>query len=261
MASGEGHGFHARYFSTQWLGSEMRHVRAENEAFGYRPFWDELTAAGKRVTIFDVPYLPSRRSEAARTRVGWGMHDEVEDIAESEFWKAIERRHGTSPLTFDLLEPQSPSDRVNLAANLIKSATRRTAILEELVGLDDWDLLLMNYSEPHKALHYFSAPDGELADGMSYQEVFIHLLRTLDASWPRITTAVGEDCHIMLFSLHGTHHSADLSTFAPGLVKAARGEGPSERERTDLIRRIRNMLPRTVHEWLWRLLPAGGAYL
>lgn len=252
FAAGAGAGSHGRYFSAQWLAEELRHVRMEHEAFAYAPFW---LGAGIRTTLFDAPYVPATRDALIQSVFGWGTHDELVPFSHpAGLRKELERRHGRSPLTFDTLEPQDPAALGRLAANLATSAARRAAILVDLAGRADWDLLIVNFSETHRALHYLSAP-AEVAPGLTNEDAMVRILRPLDDAWPRVLAAVGAGTHVILFSLQGATPHAELSTFGVHVDALLRGNALPKPASTDLVRRIRNAVPQGVHQWLWRRLP------
>ena len=55
FATGSSPGEHGIYHHIQWNPARMRLQRVGPDWLGYRPFWQELAAASKKVCVIDVP--------------------------------------------------------------------------------------------------------------------------------------------------------------------------------------------------------------
>ena len=113
------------------------------------------------------------------------------------------------------------------------------------------------FGETHKGGHYLSRPQ-ELAPGLDNVSAMGAILKPLDEAWPEIEAAAGPEAHLMLFSLHGMTEQVDYSgSLGTQVLALALGkELESAVERPDLVRRIRNLWPDSVHRAIWRRLPA-----
>jgi predicted AlkP superfamily phosphohydrolase/phosphomutase len=257
FASGTRPGAHGVYFWTQWLAEEMRHVRNNHPAFAYDPFWAALAPAGMRATVVDVPYIPAVEAPGFRTLMGWGLHDEVVPVSSPPGFRAwVERSHGKHPLSFDTVEPQSSRDKLKMTRDMRRGVHMRARLLADLAARRDWDLLITTFSELHKAGHYLAAPQ-RLSERLSNEDAVAAILQPLDAAWPRIMDAAGDDCHVFLFAVHGTVEQADFSAFARQLLDLLAGRPPVDAAaHPDLLRRIRDLVPDAVHRAIWKRLPA-----
>lgn len=250
-------GHHGIYFWNQWLAEEMRHVRNSDPAFATTPFWRALQPAGMTATLIDVPYVPAVAARGFRTASGWGLHDEMLEVSyPARLLPGIRRRYGRHPLQFDTVDEYRPERKLAMASDLARGTAMRARLLHDIAARRDANLLLVVFGEMHKALHYLAAPE-VLAPGVTNEDAALTVLKPLDAAWPGIEEAAGEDAHIILFALHGIMEHHDYSFLGPLIVRLLAGDEPVDvAGRPDLIRRIRELLPDSVHNWLWRRLPA-----
>ena len=256
FASGTGPGVHGRYFWTQWLAEEMRHVRSSHPAFDYVPFWAQLARAGVTATVIDAPYAPLVEEPTVRQYIAWGTHDEMEPGAWPKAWgKEFRRRFGKHPLEFDTVEPQTLKEKLAMAQTLRRGVGIRARALEATLAETSSQFVLCVFGETHKAGHYLSAPQ-LLKPGISNVDAIERILQPLDDAWPGIEAAAGPGACIILFALHGTREQVDFSSALGGqLLALALGKAPAAERRPDLVRRVRDLLPDAVHRAIWRRLP------
>lgn len=258
FASGTRPGTHGVYWWTQWLAEEMRHVRNSHSAFAYEPFWAALGRAGIRSCVVDVPYAPMVELPEVRQYVGWGIHDEVEPTSwPATFGPEVRKRFGKHPLSFDTVEPQSFGEKREMVRTLRKGMAMRARMLEGILRDGRDDFVLATCGETHKAGHYL-AERQEIGPGLSNVDAIGDVLTALDEAWPAILDAAGPNCHVMLFALHGMRHQVDYSNgLAAQLLAIANGKEPeSGVAPPDLLRRIRNLMPDSLHRAIWKRLPA-----
>ncbi len=258
FAFGANPGKHGRYWWLQWLAEEMRYVRSSHPAFDYRPFWAGLAEAGRRVTVIDLPYAPLVRHELVEQVVGWGVHDDVDQ----ESWPGgklaeIRRRYGDHPLRFDTVEPHSPRDLLRLAARMQRGVAMRARLLEALAGDPGRELVIVVFSEFHLAGHYL-AEECEVVPGVTNLDLLARVTRPLDDAWPVILRAAGEEATVVLFALHGMRFQVDFSSTLGQVLALVMGRDPAAAiPRPDVLRRLRNAVPDSLHRTAWRLLPKG----
>jgi predicted AlkP superfamily phosphohydrolase/phosphomutase len=257
FASGTGPGAHGVHFWTQWLAEEQRHVRNNHPAFAYEPFWSGLPAAGKRVTTIDIPYVPLVQGPGMRGVTGWGLQDEVEHVSyPRDFRREIERRFGHNPLSFDTVEPRTPAEKLRMARMLRVGLKRRAARAAGRARQHDWDLFIAVFGEIHQAGHYLSMAQ-DLSEKTTNVSAMAAILRPLDAGLPGIIEAAGPTCDIVVFSLHGMRPQVDYSHFGAQVLDLLAGRQPFDAAaHPDLLRRIRNHVPDSVHRAIWNRLPA-----
>ena len=257
FASGAGPGTHGVYFWTQWLEEQMGYARNSHSSLGYDPFWARITEAGHAVTVIDAPYVPLAGGAEVLQVAAWGTHDEVEPASFPERYGAeFRKRFGKHPLGFDTVEPQTSKDKLamveSMRAGVALRARTTEALLRERAGF-----FLMVFGETHKAGHYLASPE-ELRPGFSNIDALARILQPLDEAWPGIVDATGPEAHMILFSLHGTVEQVDYSASLGNQVLAlASGKEPSAAvSAPDILRRLRNLLPASLHRAVWRRLPA-----
>lgn len=259
FATGTGPGVHGMYFWTQWIEEEMAYARNSHQAFAIEPFWKRIGELGLPLTILDAPYVPLVRQPDSVEVSAWGMHDELEEQAWPEGYRSrFEKRFGKHPLSFDTVEPQSVAEKVKMVREMHRGVALRAKATRDLLNERPGPgFHFFVFSETHKAGHYLAAPQ-QLAETMTNVSGMGHILEPLDVAWPEIVEAAGPDAHIFLFSLHGTVHQVDFSASLGNQVLAmSLGKEPEIAvARPDLLRRIRNLLPSSLHQAIWRRLPA-----
>lgn len=257
FATGTGPATHGRYFWLQWLADEMRLVRNDDPRFRSAPFWAAL-APGKRATIVDLPYIDAVEEPGFRTLNGWGVHDEVAPVSvPPSFGPEVRRQFGKHPLSADTVEPASPGEKLKMTRDLRIGVHKRARLVEDLAARRDWGLLLVNFSESHKAGHYLALPE-TLSPRLTNESAYGELMRPLDRLLPRIIRAAGDDCHVFVVSMHGMAGRTDIAPLGRQVIDVLLGKDPgAERERSDIVRKVRNLLPASLHRAIWQRLPAS----
>ncbi|MCZ2108610.1 MAG: alkaline phosphatase family protein [Dehalococcoidia bacterium] len=258
FASGAGPGSHGIYFWTQWLAEEMRHVRNNHPAFAYEPWWNHALDSGLDVTVVDVPYVPAISHPHLRQYIGWGLHDEIVPIrTPASFAAEVEHRFGKHPLEFDTLEPQTPHDKLVMARDMRRGVHLRARLIRWLLQEGRSNLIVTAFSELHKAGHYLAAPQ-RLSSRYTNIDALAAILQPFDAALPSILATAGPSTSVILFALHGMSEQADYSDFGQQLVGLVNGHEPADQAANpDLVRRIRDILPDSLHRAVWKRLPAS----
>lgn len=258
FASGTGPGTHGHYWFQQWIAETSSLVPASDPRLAFDPFWKAALEAGRRVVVFDVPYAPPVGHANERAYIGWGLQDEMaEHVHPAGFRRAVKRRHGRSGVHKDTLLVRTPADRLALAIQLRAAARQRAAVLHDLVRAGRWDLLLFGFGEFHLGGHHLAMPM-QLAPGITNDQALRSIIEPLDEAWPAIVAAAGEDCDIVLFALHGMQPRVSFGDEAVAqMLRALDGRPLSEPSSSDSLRRLRDLLPRQLHQALWLRLPAS----
>ncbi|MGK2964198.1 MAG: alkaline phosphatase family protein [Tepidiformaceae bacterium] len=256
-ATGLQPGKHGIYFWSQWQAEKMGYFRNTDPLLDFDPFWSELQNDGRTATILDVSYVRAVRAPGFRTASSWGTHDEMEPVSyPDDFLHSLDKTYGKHPLSFDVVEPVTKRQKLEMVRDLRRGVHKRAKVLRDLAARRDWDFLAVSFGETHKAMHYL-ASDEELRPGTTNQDAIAAILNPLDRAWPSILEAAGEDCDVILMSLHGITEQVKFDGFGSQILDIFSGRTPYDRfENEDLIRKIRNLMPTTLRHAVWRRIPA-----
>jgi predicted AlkP superfamily phosphohydrolase/phosphomutase len=176
----------------------------------YQPFY----ALGKdyQVAIVDVPQTTlTERAEGVQV-LAWGAHSPMtpsHSQPPSLFQELIEK-HGEHPrLRNDHASCMNIKALNKLKEDLKVGISRRSAICQDLLERQPWDLLLTIFGETHSAGHYFwhlSQPTHPLYSVFKTKMVDDPLLETfiaVDQEIGAITAKAPENAHILVFAAHG----------------------------------------------------------
>jgi predicted AlkP superfamily phosphohydrolase/phosphomutase len=256
FASGTGPGTHGHHWFYQWVAEENRFVTGSDPRFDIEPFWKAALDAGKRVLALDVPYLRPLNHPNERIYNGWGLQDEMaEHFYPPSFRKEILKRHGRSKVHKDTLLTHTPEDRLKLARGLRAGARQRSRVLVDFAARRDWDLCIFGYGEYHLGGHHLSEPMA-LSPKVNNEQAMVSILRPVDDAWPDVVRAAGDDCDIVLFAVHGMQHKSSYAEAAQHMIELMAGREPAPPPPPDLLRKLRNLLPQSVHQAIWLRMSA-----
>lgn len=257
FATGTGPGTHGHHWFFQWMPEESDFVPSTDPRMAVLPFWKEAVEAGRRVTVFDLPYVLPLGHSNERVYTGWGLQDEMDQYVHPRSLKReIRKRHGRSKVEKDTLLVRTPEDRLKLARKLRAGARQRSRVLLDLVERRDWDVLILGYGEYHLGGHHLSMPM-QLSPKVDNEAAMIGVLDPFDRAWPDIVKAAGDDCDIMLFALHGMRPKVSYPEVVQQVLGEMHGKPPPGPPREDLLRKARNLFPEDLHRAIWLRLPAS----
>jgi len=237
--------------------TKLRRIEPE-EAVDFPCYWTKASAAGLRVAVVDQPQsvIPAGLNGPMLTE--WGLHDRNFAIASqpAELLEEIRSRWGDHPIVSCDVHGHTHDGYRRLLDGLVTGAERKTEILVELFGRDDWDLFVCAFGETHCVGHQFwhffdpkqpghepHAPE-ELRDAVKtvYGKVAEGIGALIDAAGPETT--------VLVFSSHG------MGTYVGGyqllpefLVRIGAGSG------SGATAQVRSRLPRPVKSVVRRVVP------
>ena len=191
----------------------------------YPPFY--ALGDGYRVAIFDMPQIrPS--SKVNGIQVGaWGAHSPQvasTSLPESLLPELI-AKHGEHPgLHKDYAVCLDLKGTMRLQSILETGIARRSAICQDLLQREPWDLFLTVFGEAHAAGHNFwqlSQPEHPLYEALSHQvsgDPMLETFEAMDRAIGEIIAKAPENARIVVFSAHGMGaNTMDLpsTTFLP----------------------------------------------
>lgn len=262
------HGFH--YLVQLRPGTYDLYHPADEGMYRRDPFWRQLSRAGKRIAILDVPMVPLDREVNGAHLIEWGGHDAQGGFATwpPELGREIEAEFGRhpTPSNCDAIA-RTPAGFAEFVAGLERGAATRAAWTRRLLARDDWDLLLQVFSESHCGghqawhLHDPEHPGHEPALSARLGNPIRRTYRAIDAAIGAILEDAG-DATVIVFSCHGmgkwtgAHHLLREILVGLGVTEPPPAP-PRERPARAVLRRGWRALPAPVRRAVRRALGGG----
>jgi predicted AlkP superfamily phosphohydrolase/phosphomutase len=120
------------------------------------PFWVELSRAGKRVAVVDVPLTRPHTGLNGIQVTNWGAHDGWSWERASwppRLMRELVRRFGDHPVPTCDAKARTLADYRDLRERLLAGVERKTCLLRYCLGLGAWDFFFGVYSESHCVGH------------------------------------------------------------------------------------------------------------
>jgi len=115
------------------------------------PFWDHLSAAGKRVAILDIPLSrPSPRINGVQL-VEWGAHDANHGFATSpaSLKEEVLARFGAHPHWGLCDADRTAAELAAFRDDLLRGITAKVAVTKHFLAQEDWDFFAQVFTEGH----------------------------------------------------------------------------------------------------------------
>lgn len=158
--TGVGPAKHGRYFREQQAPAAYSWSRVnDDEQFARQPLWQIASTAGRKVAVVDVPNAPLVRNLNGMQLVDWIVHDRR---GEMRSWPAhlaseVAERFGTDPNSgttdFRRGETCSRAAIETLTSQLVWRIGAKRRFSVDLLGQDDWDLVMVGFHEAHDIGH------------------------------------------------------------------------------------------------------------
>lgn len=206
---------HGRFFFHALAPGDYRTPFWRTEHLRHRPFWEELSAAGRRLAVIDVPKCPLAETINGIHLTDWRVHgrdrptaSQPPDIAESLHARFGEDRTDSlerKPWLCD--EKALPREAYDgFLEALAESLDHKLAFATELLARERWDLFLVVFKESHCVSHKFwhlldpahpahSAPLRE-----RYGEAVRDIYMRLDRALGRLIERSGPATDVIVFS-------------------------------------------------------------
>ncbi|MEA5619322.1 alkaline phosphatase family protein [Cronbergia sp. UHCC 0137] len=183
----------------------------------YLPFY--ALPKNKRIGIFDVPLTTLCHQVQGLQVLGWGGHNffTPRHSLPSELFAELAQKHSQ-----DLIYQKDTGiwwDKKYqkwLPEALKTNIARRSAICQDLLSRESWDLFLTVFTETHTAGHDLynrSQPDHPLystsKQDYGSSDVMLEVYQQIDHEIGEIISQVSENTHILIFSVHGMEINND----------------------------------------------------
>lgn len=223
-------------------GSYERRVTTADSIRG-TPFWETLSAAGRRVAVLDVPH------SRAGTRLNgiqiseWGCHDRHFGLRSypPELAEQLVERFGTHPVLgqdpwsvrewapddyiFRAGPLRSGEEEQQLLAGLLAGAETKSALSRSLLADGPWDLFLAVFGEPHSAGHqswHVRDPAHPRHDPQLLRRIgdpLEQIYRVMDRALGEHLELIGEDATVLVLLSHGMGPHYDATHLLPEILR------------------------------------------
>ena len=248
-----------KYFYVQYdpAGGDL-HMLDDN-AIGAKPFWDHLSAAGRRVCVLDVPKFPVSRHINGFHVTNWGSHATSAKRASEppELLGEINRRFGRHPVGDCDATDENPRSLRKLRQNLMAGIELHGEMCRWLMERESWDVFFAGFSETHCVGHHFwrfydsANPGYDPADAQGFRHTIEAAYQAVDKQVGKMLDLAGPEVRCLVFSGHGmgpmSHASWNLQEMLDRLgfgnprAKARAAEDAGAR--VNPWRRLRMVLP------------------
>lgn len=204
---------HGRYFYRQVWRGEYEARRFEAYDFKAPAIWDLVSAAGRRVAIFDVPKAALSPDVNGLHAVDWLVHGAVYHqltTAPASLADELEERFGLDPLPqCDRPGGRTPAEHREMIDCLIRRIETKEQGTLHYLKQEPWDLFVTVFGEPHCVGHQCwhlrdpSHPAYDPAVAGLVGDPVMDVYRAIDASLGRILDEVGDDVVVLVVSVTG----------------------------------------------------------
>jgi len=176
----------------------------------YPPFY----ALGEdyRVAVFDMPQARVAAQANGIQVLAWGAHSPLgpSQSQPASLLQELIDKHGPHPgLHKDHANCMDPAALKRLQTVLETGIARRSAICQDLLQRETWDLFLTMFGETHSAAHYLwhlSQPSHPLYPYFGTQingDPMLEVFEAVDRAIGEILTKAPENAQVVIFSGHG----------------------------------------------------------
>lgn len=206
-------GDHGRYHWWQQLSSGTHGMAHEAEG-SLESFWTDLSRAGARVAVLDVPKCGAPRPINGLHLVDWLVHGRYfpQPLSQPPALAAeVVGRFGPMPPSPCTLSYNAftGAGRQEFLANLRLSVARKRAAGCHYLASEAWDLFLIGFKEAHCAGHLLWDQHEELVD----------VLLELDGAVGELVTAAGAGAAVAVFTPTRMGPNTSVQHLAPGIIK------------------------------------------
>ena len=237
-------------------------------------FYTVLGAHGVRCAAIDIPTdLPQPTFPGIQV-VDWGTEFALWDFATqpSDFKDHIVARYGRHYHTDQPLTGETSANHRKVLGNLRTGVKQKSALVRELLGRSDLDLIFVVYGEPHKAGHFFwkymdaAHPDHVAAPDL--EGALLEMYQLIDSELEALAGLLDEDDNLLVFTDHGMQANYRGEHFVDAILQRLGLSGsPAPAEGDSAIssplrssntgRSVRQSVRGTLHKLVRTVAPAG----
>lgn len=175
----------------------------------YQPFY----ALGNdyQVAVFDMPQSTLAEPVNGIQVLAWGAHSPLtpSHSQPAQLLQELTQQYGWHPrLRKDHASCLNLKELSKLQQDLQEGIARRSAICQDLLERQPWDLFLTIFGETHSAGHYFwhlSQPSHPLhgALGADAPDLLLETFKAIDQAIGEIVAKAPENANVLVFAAHG----------------------------------------------------------
>jgi predicted AlkP superfamily phosphohydrolase/phosphomutase len=201
----------AKYFYVQYVSVSGDLRILNDDDIGATPFWDHLSASGRRVCVLDVPKFPVSRQINGFHVTNWGSHATSTKRASqpSGLLDEITKRFGKHPVGDCDATDENPRSLRKLRRHLLAGIELHGAMCRFLMERQDWDVFFAGFSETHCVGHHFwrffdaTNPGYDPADTGGFRDTIQTAYQAVDRQLGELLKLAGPDTRCLIFSGHG----------------------------------------------------------
>lgn len=175
----------------------------------YQPFY--ALGSNYRVAVFDMPQSALSDGVNGLQVLAWGAHSALtpRHSQPASLFQELVEQHGDHPVfDRDHADTRDLDGLTQLKQSLEVGIARRTAICQDLLQRDQWDLFLTVFGETHSAGHFFwhlSQADQPLHTTLAAQatDLMLETFVAVDRAIGTILDSAPDDAQVVVFAAHG----------------------------------------------------------
>lgn len=190
------------------------------------PFWEHLSAAGKRVAILDIPNAPpSPRINGIQLRE-WGAHDANHGFATSpaSLKEEVLARFGEHPQRGLCDADRTAAQLVEFRDGLLRGVDGKVAVTKHFLAQEDWDFFAQVFTESHCIghqawhLHDPTHPRFNEADRALVGDPILDVAVKIDRAIGEILSGVDESTTVVVMAGHGMSSKYQAQFMLPDIL-------------------------------------------
>lgn len=200
---------HGRCFNRQIRpGTYVAEKFVEDSDFRHTPLWEHLSEAERRVAIIDMVKAPLSKNLNGIQINDWTVHSRygVPRSSPAGLISEVIARYGTDPFDgeTDIPKQRTAEEYKAFRDAMIERVSAKTALCEDLLKRDSWDLFMVAFGDPHDIGHQawqlhdptHAAYDAQWVERFGdpvkdvYEALDRAIGRLLDRAGPQTTTVV-----------------------------------------------------------------------
>jgi predicted AlkP superfamily phosphohydrolase/phosphomutase len=199
------------------------------------PFWLQLSLAGKRIAVLDVPMTYPIEGLNGIQLVGWGAHSPQwrPDSWPPEIINDVISSYGSNPAADDdEFTPKTLDELSNFYTALTAGIEKKGLISRSFLDKEAWDLLITVFAESHCVGHNFwhltdeNHPEYDSESAKTLGDSIFNVYSLIDSEMSRIIDSA-PDATFFIVSTEGMGASYTGSHLLPEILRRL-GMGPEE---------------------------------